>query len=230
MQVYHSSSWMYLNVWEIDRVPGTTPNNWLTKTRISYNSYGNTASLLGTWDLGATGFWMITRTTQNTYEILKYNPATQEIDKISDMPSNIEGSYERFGMGVDLEGNMQLSGYTLNSNSNFAFARSTNGGYSWQAIPDTVSNSAGYDGWLPNYATSGDLEIWGGLNDGSSNTTISNPHRLFSEQTATVSSSSLAVFGDTEKITKLGDEANIAYKGTMAVSYTHLTLPTTPYV
>ena len=175
-------------------------------------------SCLGTWDLQEYGFWIIGRISGSNYGIFKYTPNTGTFTQMSTIPSNISASYERFGMGVDQEGNLQISGLTPNSTTSIAFARSPNGGVSWQTINGTISNPGGYESWCTHYATTGDTEIWGGASTSSGTVQLRRPYRRFSNQTAMVTASTLDVFGDNELITKLGDEANPAYRGNLEIT------------
>lgn len=215
--VWYYSNWMRMDRWTINRQSGVEPGSWAVTKANSNTQKLQCNGLLGTWDLGSYGFWMIIKDQSSSYGIYKYNSSTKNIDKMSNMPSNIGGGYERFGMGVDASGNIQLSGLSNNGINTIAKARSTNGGSSWQAT-GTVSNPSGYETWNTNYASTGDTEIWGFVSESSSSQTGLRPFRKFSDQSATVTPSSLNVFGDTEKITKQGDEDNLDYKGTMEIT------------
>lgn len=216
--IWYLSNWIRMDRWTINRQSGTTPGNWTITKANSNSQMFQAQQLFGTWDLGSAGFWLITKEYgSNTYAIYKYNASTKVFDKKSNMPSAIGGQYERFGMGVDGDGNIQLSGLSPNSTSSIVKTRSTNDGSSWQSL-GSVSNPSGYETWNTNYATTGDTEIWGFHSDSSGSQTGLRPFRRFSDQTATVTSASLTVFGDTEKITKQGDENNQAYRGNMEIT------------
>ena len=207
---------IYVYVWSINRQSGVTPDStWLTY-RSQTHYIENIYQFGGSWDLGEYGFWTILNVNSN-WGIYKYNTSNRQLDKISDLPTQIYNTH-RLGLGVDREGNLQLAGFKNGNVTNLQFMRSANGGASWQVIGDFASASSWADHFPSNYASAGNYEIWGGWRDSSGSATFAVPYRVFSNQTATVTSSTLDTFGDTERIAKYGDENNLAYKGTLQIT------------
>ena len=210
------NNYMYTYVWSINRQSGVAPDStWITwrgntQTMSSVNQFG------GSWDLGEHGYWCILDV-NNVWGIYKYNPSNRQIYKVSNLPSEIYNTH-RLGMGVDREGNLQLCGFKNGNVTNLQYMRSANGGASWQDVGEVVSASSWADHFPSNYASAGNYEIWGGWRDSSGSDNFAVPYRVFSNQTATVTSSSLDDFGDLERIAKYGDENNIAYKGTLQIT------------
>ena len=214
LRYYSSAVRMYR--WKINRKSTTPDSTWITRLNNNTTMVSSLSAWRGSWDLGSAGFWFIVSESNGNTGIYKYNHTNATLEKKSNVPSNVLGTqgFKNFGMGVDLDGNIQI----CNTGNTVTFARSTNDGYTWQAITDTVSNSASSNISVRSYASSGDREIWGFNSETSGNVNGIRPTRLFSNQTATVTPSSLDVFGDTENITKLGDEDNTNYKGVLEIT------------
>ena len=200
--------------WNINRQSGVTPDS----TWLSFQGNVNTdcGAFSSSYDFGEFGFYAIAY--WNTWGIYKYNSSNETLERLSSIPSGMQGG-ERLGLGCDKQGNIQLAGFKNGDISKFKFYRSANGGYSWQAINTEVTSSGSWSQHYPrNYADAGNFEIWGGHLSSNSGGTFARPYRIFNNQTATVTSSSLNAFGDSEKIAKLGDESNVEFKGTLEVT------------
>ena len=211
------SNQIYTEVYQINRNAlndagtSTQPNqNWVTKV-YGFNSGLSTDGWKASWDLKEVGlfvnFWI-----GSTGKLAKYNPNTYGFDIVGDLPDDAK---QNAGLGADRQGNLYLSG-TDNGFSTFKVYRSTNGGASWQELTGW-GNGTTYYSPFSNFADAGDWQAWGFYHTTSSSYSVFQPKRTLMSQTATVTSSSLGGFGDSEKIAKYGDENNSAYKGTLTI-------------
>lgn len=202
---------IYTEVLQINR-DSTEPNSsWITVLQ-SYTPGLTTDGYKASWDLQENGlfvnYWI-----GSTGKLAKYNPSTYDFDFVGDVPTD---AHYNLGLGADRQGNLYLSG-TDNGEQTFKVYRSTNGGTSWQELTGWGGSSNQGNIVYSNFADAGDWQEFGFYHTSSGSVSVFEPSRLLMNQTATVTPSSLDNFGDTERISKYGDEDNSLYKGVMTI-------------